>query len=518
MEGQTATAIPVGFSQREILIIVSGVMLCMALASLDQTIVATALPAMAQELQGFEHMSWVVSGYLLTSTAATPIYGKLSDLYGRKRVLHVALGIFLVASILCALAQTMGQLISFRALQGVGGGGLTAVAQAAIADVVAPRERGRYNGYFTAVFSAASVAGPVLGGLFADHLSWRWVFWINLPFGLAAIVVSEKALRKLTAKRTVREIDYWGAALLTGAVTELLLVTTWGGVEMPWTSPIIIGLVLTSLALIAVFILRERLAREPILPLRLFRISIFRVAILITFLSAMMMFGAIVFLPLFLQLVTGDTASASGLLLIPLTVSISAGAFISGRTVTATGRYKLLPCIGMVVAIIALGLISTMDAHTPRYESGVYMALLGFGTGMSLPVMNVSVQSAVELRDLGIGTAAINFFRSMGGSFGVALLGSVLLAQLGDRISRIPGHEILGPHPALDLLRGKAQGMTSVAATTRELLMPALEHSFTIVFLVAGAIAMLALVIAFFLKELPLRTTSALAAPEIGSE
>src|SRR5579883_1833840 len=244
MERPPAPALPVAFSHRETLIILSGVMLGMLLAGLDQTIVATALPTIARELHGIEHMSWVVSAYLLTSTAATPIYGKLSDLYGRRKLLLVAIAVFLVASVLCALARSMIQLVLFRAIQGLGGGGLIAMAHATIADVIAPRDRGRYQGYFSSVFAATSVSGPVLGGFFADHLSWRWVFWINLPIGIAAILISNRALAKLTVRRAAREIDYWGASLLVPAVTLLLLVTTWGGVTLPWSSPQILGLTL----------------------------------------------------------------------------------------------------------------------------------------------------------------------------------------------------------------------------------------------------------------------------------
>lgn len=509
MEGQPREAIPVSFTHREILVIISGIMLGMALAGLDQTIVATALPTMAQELHGIEHMSWVVSAYLLTSTAATPLYGKLSDLYGRKVMLQTALAIFLFSSVLCALARTMPQLILFRALQGSGGGGLISMAHAIIGDVIAPRERGRYNGYFTSVFAFTSVAGPVLGGVFADHLSWRWVFWINLPIGIAALAISNRALSKLVTRRAVREIDYWGAVLLTVAVSELLLVTTWGGVEMPWTSPIIVGLVLTSLALLVVFFFRERLAREPILPLRLFKISVVTVACLASFLIVMMMFGAIVYLPLFLQLVSGDSASVSGFQLIPLTAATTAGAFVAGRLITHIGRYRIVPCVGLPLTAIAFALFSTMDASTPHLLSGSYMILLGVGIGSTMPVMVVAVQNAVELRDLGVGSSMVNFFRSMGGSFGVALLGTVLLSQLDARISSVPGHERLGPHPALDLLHGNASGIAKLPAATQALLVSTVEHSFHVLFLVALGISLLSVVAAFYLKDLPLRTTAA---------
>jgi len=512
MEARPSEATPVSFSHREILVILSGIMLGMLLAGLDQTIVATALPTIARELNGIEHMSWVVSAYLLASTAATPIYGKLSDLYGRKVMLQAALAFFLAASVLCALAATMTQLIVFRALQGLGGGGLIAMAHATIADVIAPRDRGRYQGYFSAVFAATSVGGPVLGGFFAQHLTWRWVFWINLPIGLAAILISNKALGKLATRRTQREIDYGGAALLVAAVTALLLVTTWGGVEFPWLSAPIIGMSLAGLVLLVVFGFRERLAREPILPLRLFRNAIFASSSLFSFLTSMAMFGAIVYLPLFMQLVGGDSASQSGLLLIPLTGAIVVGAYASGRIVSLTGRYKIFPCLGLVMASVALALLSLMTAQTPRLELCAYMALFGIGIGLVMPVAILSVQNAIELRDLGTGTAAVNFFRSMGGAFGVSLLGSVLLSELAVRIAAVPGHEALGPHPALDLLHGETGAIGTLSAATRALLVAGLERSFAVMFLAACALSVLAFLAALFLKELPLRTTSALVA------
>jgi EmrB/QacA subfamily drug resistance transporter len=513
MEDKSSELPSRSFTHREILIILSGIMLGMMLAGLDQTIVATALPTIARELQGIEHMSWVVSAYLLTSTAATPIYGKLSDFYGRRTMLQWALAIFLAASVLCAVAQTMTQLVLFRALQGLGGGGLIAMAHATIADVIAPRERGRYQGYFSMVFAATSIAGPVLGGLFADHLTWRWVFWINLPIGIAAIIICNRALRRLTVRRTAREIDYMGAALLTVAVTELLLVMSWGGVALPWTSPLILALTVTSLILLAGFVLRERLARDPIMPLRLFGNAVFSVASLISVLTAMVMFGGIVYLPLFLQLVTGDSASQSGLLLIPLTGGTVIGAYVAGRVASHTGRYKIFPCIGLALSTIAFGLLSTMTARTTRLESGAYMALLGIGIGQVLPIMVVSIQNAIELRDLGAGTGALNFFRSMGGSFGVAMLGSVLLAQLDSHLEEVPGHESLGAHPALDMLHGETGPLAHVAAATRALLLHGVERSFTVLFLIGAVICVLALVAALFLKEIPLRTTPALAEP-----
>ncbi len=502
---------PAGLAHRDILRILSGLMLGMLLAALDQTIVATALPTMARELNGLQHMSWVVSAYLLTSTATTPLYGKLSDIYGRRALLLTAIGTFLAASVCCALAQSMTQLILARALQGMGGGGLISLAHITISDVIAPRDRGRYQGYFSGVFAAASVAGPVLGGLFSDHLGWRWVFWINLPIGVAALLISGLALKRLAGRRPAREIDYPGAVLLVAAVTALLLATSWGGVEYDWDSPMMIGLVVAGLALIAAFLLWERLAREPILPPRLFRNPVYSVASLMAFLTAMAMLGGTVYLPLFLQLVSGDTASQSGLQLIPFTGGTVLGSFIAGRLVSKTGRYKIYPILGLVCATLTFGFMARMDAATTPLVWGSAMALLGTGIGMVLPVTVVSIQNAIDLTDLGAGTASITFFRSMGGSFGVALLGSVLLGRLGARIAALPGHQALGAHPALDLLRGSAAGFARLTPAMRAGLVEAVTGSFTMVFLMTAGTTALALVAAFCLRELPLRTTAAIA-------
>jgi EmrB/QacA subfamily drug resistance transporter len=316
--GASPPATEPAFSHREVLGILSGVLIGMFLAALDQTIVATALPTIARELNGAEHLSWIVAGYLLTSTASTPVYGKLSDLFGRRALFRFAIVLFVLASALCALAQSMPQLILARALQGLGGGGLITMAQATIADVISPRERGRYQGYISGVWAVASVGGPVLGGFFAEYLSWRWVFWINLPLGLAALGIAHLSLRRLPRQRLARPIDYPGAVLLVGAVTALLLVTSWAGVVAPWTSPTILGLALAGVALVALFIVQELRAAEPLLPPRLFRDRVVRIANIASFITSMAMFGATVFLPVFLQVVMGISASRSGMLVIPL--------------------------------------------------------------------------------------------------------------------------------------------------------------------------------------------------------
>ncbi|HEY0524788.1 MAG TPA: MDR family MFS transporter, partial [Stellaceae bacterium] len=451
----TTTGTEVQFGHRDRLVILVGLMLGMFLAALDQTIIATALPRISSDLHGVEHLSWIVSSYLLTSTAATPIYGKLSDLYGRKAMLQVAIVIFLLTSALCALSATMPQLIAFRALQGLGGGGLIAMAHATIADVISPRERGRYQGYIASTFAAASVLGPVLGGLFVDHLTWRWVFWINLPIGIGALVMAQITLRRLVVRRLRHRIDYPGALLIVAAVLCVLLVTTTGGNEVPWTSPVIAGLTAAALVFGVLAVVQELRTSEPILPPRLFQNRVYLVANLINVLVTVSLLGSITFLPLFLQLVYGLGAGDSGLMLMPLTISQVVGAISTGRLVAATGRYKIFPVLG--VACTGAGMILLSAAGGSLLLAGVAMVLCGIGTGLVMPVMLVAVQNAVDVRDLGTATSSISFFRSMGGSFGVALFGAVLIARLDTHVGVIPGHDALGPDPGVALLHAGAQ-------------------------------------------------------------
>ena len=489
-------------SHREVLVVLSGILLGMMLAALDQSIVATALPAIAGELNGLEHLSWIVAGYLLTSTASTPIYGKLSDLYGRRALLQIAIVIFVVASVLCGLAQDMPQLIAARALQGLGGGGLISMAQAVIADVISPRERGRYQGYLSGMWATASVGGPVLGGFFVDYLSWRWVFWINLPLGIAAFILCRRALARLVSPRRHRRIDFVGALLLTAAVADLLLVASWGGTTLAWTSPTLIGLIAAAAPLVAGFIVQELRAPEPILPPRLFANPVIGLASLTSFIVAMAMFGGIVLLPVFLQLVTGVGAGHSGLLLIPLMGGTVAGAFTSGQLMRRTGRYKAFPLIGLSMSTVAFALLATMDAATSPVVAMVYMGLLGVGIGMSMPVMLVAVQNAAEPRDIGVATAAVAFSRSLGGSFGAAILWSVLLAALDRHL--VAGGAELGTA----LLAGGPDAITHLHPSQRAVLIPALVESFHLVFGIAAFIAATSIATTWFLKEVPLRTTT----------
>jgi EmrB/QacA subfamily drug resistance transporter len=495
------------FSHRERVVILIGLMLGMFLAALDQTIVATALPRISSDLHGIEHLSWIVSAYLLTSTAATPIYGKLSDLYGRKIMLQIAIVIFLLTSILCALAATMGQLIAFRALQGLGGGGLLAMAHATIADVISPRERGRYQAYIASTFAVSSVIGPVLGGLFVDHLTWRWVFWINLPIAVGAVVLSELTLKRLVARRLRHRIDYPGAVLIVAAVCCLLLVTTMGGNEAAWDSPLIAGLAAGAVVLFALCVVQERRASEPILPPRLFADRVFLVASLVNVLTSIIMLGGIVFMPLFLQLVYGLGAGDSGLMLIPFTGATVVAAISAGRLMAATGRYKIFPLVGVILILAGMVWLSTVTPATPLAQTGGAMVLCGLGIGLVMPILVVVVQNTVETRDLGTATASISFFRSMGGSFGVALFSAVVIARLNSLVGAVPGHAVLGASPGITLLHAGAQALDLAPAAIRAAVTAAIAQAFHDTFLVGAGLALLTFVLALVLREVPLRTT-----------
>jgi EmrB/QacA subfamily drug resistance transporter len=499
---------PRTYTHRQIMVILGGLMLGMLLAALDQTIVATALPTIVGDLGGLNHLSWVVTAYLVASTVTTPLYGKISDLYGRKKIFQFAIVIFLIGSALSGLSQNMTELIAFRGIQGIGAGGLMTLAMTIIGDIVPPRERGRYQGYMGAVFALSSVIGPLLGGFFVDQLSWRWVFYVNIPVGAVALVVTSAVL-DLPHRRVSHSIDYVGTALLVGGVGSVLLAVTWGGTQYAWGSATIIGLAIVGAVLLAAFVAVERRVAEPVLPPYLFRNRVFTVATATMFIVGLAMFGGIIYLPLFLQVVTGRSATNAGLLLLPLILGIMFTAITSGRIISRTGRYKIFPVTGMLVMALGMYLLSTMGPTTTTLDASAFMVVLGLGLGMVMQVLVLAVQNAVDRRDLGTATGAATFLRSMGGSFGVALFGAVLSNRLATNLADLlPGGSLpAGVSP--DTLKGSPAVILSLPDAVRGPVIEAFARSIDTVFLAGVPIAIVGFAISLLLREEPLRSTDA---------
>ena len=488
-------------THRQILVVFMGLATGMLLAALDQTIVATALPVIVGDLGGLTHLSWVVTAYLLTSTVTTPLYGKIGDLYGRKRIFQAAIVVFLAGSALSGLSRGMGELIAFRAVQGAGAGGLMALAMAIIGDVVSPRERGRYQGYLGAVFALSSVMGPLLGGFLTDHASWRWIFYINLPLGAVALFVTATVL-DLPYERVQHRLDVTGALLLVAGVSSLLLVTAWGGTEYAWGSAPIVGLACAGAVLVGVFLWWERRVPEPVLPLSLFRNSIFSVSGAASFILGLAMFGAIVFLPLFLQVVTRASATNSGLLLAPLMLGVISASVASGRVITRTGRYRIFPLAGTILLTLGIYLLSTMDRSTTMATAFAFMVVVGVGIGLCMQVLILAVQNAVSFRELGTATSGVTFFRSLGGAFGVSVFGAILNDRLSHHLALLlPGGVRLDPR----LLQESPDRLRELPPLVQGALVEAFARSIHVVFLWAIPMAAAAFLIVWFLKELPLR-------------
>jgi EmrB/QacA subfamily drug resistance transporter len=498
---------------RRIWLIVAALGTGILLASLDQTIVSTALPTIVGDLGGASHLSWVVTAYLLASTVSTPIWGKLGDLYGRKRFFQAAIVIFVAASVLAGLSQSMVQIIAFRALQGVGGGGLVVGAMTIISDLVAPRERGRYQGVFSALFATSSVLGPLLGGLFVDHLSWHWIFYVNVPVGAGALFVVTAVLPSIQSSAK-QSIDYLGIALLAAGTTCLVLFTSLGGSSFAWGSAQSIGLVLGGLASLGVFAVVERRVAEPVLPPRLFSIKVFRVSSLMSFVVGFAMFGSIIFLPLFLQVVKGIDPTVSGLQMLPMSLGLMAASMVTGRLIASWGRYKVFPVVGTGLMTVGVGLFSLLTPDVSTVRLGLSMFVFGVGMGMVMPVLTLSVQNAVEQRDLGAATSGVTFFRSIGGSFGTAVFGTIFANVLSGKLAHLMGGHALPAGVSGSDVSPKV--IASLPAALRTGFIQSYADSLQVVFAVAVPIAFLGFLTAWLLPELRMRRTSDLAAGPAG--
>ncbi|HJQ75238.1 MAG TPA: MDR family MFS transporter [Gaiellaceae bacterium] len=486
----------------------TALMLGMFLAALDQTIVSTALPTIVGDLGGLNHLSWVVTSYLLASTVSTPLYGKLGDMIGRKPVFLAAILIFLAGSMLAGLSQSMGELIGFRALQGIGAGGLMVGAQAIIADIVPPRERGRYMGLIGSVFAVASVAGPLLGGFLVDNLSWRWVFYVNMPVGALAVLIVSTRLHLHTPSVRHR-IDVAGTALLSGGVGALILLTTWGGSEYAWGSSTIVELGIAGVVLLAVFVWWERRATEPILPLYLFRSSVFSVANAMGFTIGMAMFGAIIFIPLFLQIVYGVSPTSSGLRTLPLMAGLLVASILSGRAISRIGRYKAFPIAGTAVLVVGMFLLSLLAVGTASWVASVYMIVVGVGLGLVMQVLVLVVQNDARPQEIGVATSTATFFRSVGGAFGVAIFGTIFATRLSHRLSHLPRNVTAKLGSGVHLNPEQAKHLPPAVHAD---FLTAFAHALHGVFLFGMAMAAIPFLLSWFLKEVPLRTTIARAA------
>jgi EmrB/QacA subfamily drug resistance transporter len=497
----------VGDNQR-VRLIFGALLLVLLLASLDQTIVSTALPTIVGDLGGVSDLSWVVTAYLLSSTVVGPVYGKLGDQYGRKIVLQVAIVIFLIGSALCGISQNMTELIVFRGIQGLGGGGLFVITIAVVGDIFPPRQRGRYQGYFGGVFGVSTVLGPLLGGFFVDNLSWRWIFYVNLPIGLIALAVIATAFQP-RIDHVKHTIDYLGASLLAGGLAAIVLYTSLGGTTYSWTSPWMLALIVGGVLLLVAFVFAESRAAEPVLPLELFRNRVFSVSSAMGFIVGLALFGAITYLPLYLQDVKGHSPTTSGLLILPLMVGLLTASIGSGQLITRFGRYKPFPVAGTAIMVVGLFLLSRLQVDTSTVVTGAYMLVLGFGLGNVIQVLVLAAQNAVDYKYLGVASSGSTLFRQIGGSIGVSVFGAIFANQLtGNLVGKLP------PGARVPSSAANPAVVKQLPAVLRDPFRIAITDALTTVFLVAAGIAVLAFLLSWVLPEVPLKTTA--GAPDPG--
>ncbi len=510
---------PKSLTHKEIIFVLSGLMVGLLLAALDQTIVSTALKSIVEDFDGLAHYTWVVTAYLLTSTASTPLYGKISDLYGRRPVFQFAIITFLIGSFAAGAATSMEQLIAFRAIQGLGAGGLMSLTFVIIGDIISPRERGKYQGYFGGVWGLSSVAGPLLGGYFSDHAQilgvsgWRWIFYINLPFGIAALILTSIFLHIPKVKRE-HSIDYLGALLLVSGVSSLLLGLSVYGPQDGWQNSKTLLTIAAAIVLMLLFIFQESRAKEPIIPLTLFRNHTFSVTSVMAFIIGAGMFGAIIMLPLYFQIVKGDSATSAGLKLIPFMIGIVTFSIVSGKLITKHGHYKRFPIMGLSLMTVGLFMLSTLTQTTPFWQLAIYAVLIGAGLGLSMQTIVIALQNSVEFRDMGVATSANTFFRSIGATMGVALFGTVYASRLAHNLP-IEIEKLRASNPAalagatpekFEALKDNTAVLQTFTPELQAGIINAFVNSFHVVFLASVPITIIGFFIAFMLRETPLRT------------
>jgi EmrB/QacA subfamily drug resistance transporter len=503
------------FTHQQILTVIGALVLSILMAALDQTIVTTAMPTIAGELHGLNQISWLITAYLLAQTISIPFYGKLGDLIGRKKLLLFSIVLFMAGSALCGIAQTMGQLIACRAFQGLGAGGLTVTAMAIIGDVVPARQRGKYLAFMLPVFGLATVFGPTLGGFFVEHLSWRWIFYINMPVGVAAFLAVVTKLHLPARPLGQHKIDYLGAGFLAVAVASLVLLTNWGGTNYAWASPIILGLGALVLVFGALFVWAESRAQDPVFPLELFRNRIFVSCVLLGAAVGLALFGSITFLPTFLQIATGVSPVDSGLLVLPFSLGLMAAAITTGQLISRTGRYKMFPIIGASLGSIGMFLLSTMSAATPILQIDCYMVVLGLGVGTVMPVLTQVAQNAVPRSKLGVATSGVNFFRQIAGALGVSVAGALFTSRLHVQLAKdLPAQALnqLGSGAASARIDPKA--IANLPPQIHQAIVTAYGTALPSIFIDFVPILLAAVIVAIFLKEIPLANTTNTSPPD----